>query len=214
MTSYSQLGQDLEVVKFYNGSNGSKTQGFFIEIGANDGIKYSDTYLLETKYNWSGICIEAIPEKLDILRRNRPMSVCYNETIFSQSDIVVKFDIANSYDLLSGISDYIVTHKETVDSDKTTIDVRTLTLNDLLKDFPDLPTTIDYMSLDTEGSELEILKSIDFGKYTFGLIDVEHNYVEPNRSEIRKLLLANGYEYIRENQWDDCYKHNSVSVTR
>jgi hypothetical protein len=57
---------------------------------------------------------------------------------------------------------------------------------------------------------LEILKSVYLQKYTFGLIDVEHNYVEPRRSQIRDLLISNGYEYIRENRWDDCYKHKSV----
>ncbi len=61
------------------------------------------------------------------------------------------------------------------------------------------------MSMDTEGSELEILNSFDFQKYTFGLIDVEHNYTEPKRSEIKKLLEANGYLYKGENNWDDMY---------
>jgi len=70
--------------------------------------------------------------------------------------------------------------------------------------------TLHYLSLDTEGSELEILKSVDFQKYIFGLIDVEHNYVEPRRSQIKNLLTSNGYIYIRENRWDDCYKHQSM----
>ena len=51
------------------------------------------------------------------------------------------------------------------------------------------------MSLDTEGSEFEILKNFDFEKYTFGLIDVEHNYCEPRRTEIKNLLLSKGYIY-------------------
>jgi len=55
--SYSQLGQDLEVLKFYN----NKENGFFIEIGASDGLNLSNTYLLETQYKWKGICCEPIP---------------------------------------------------------------------------------------------------------------------------------------------------------
>jgi predicted transcriptional regulator len=66
------------------------------------------------------------------------------------------------------------------------------------------------MSLDTEGSELEILRNFDFEKYTFGLIDIEHNYIEPRRTEIKNLLLSKGYIYKGENQWDDMYKHSSV----
>ncbi len=70
---------------------------------------------------------------------------------------------------------------------------------------------IDYLSLDTEGSELEILKSVDLTKYTFGIIDVEHNYIEPRRTQIRELLESHGYEYIRANKFDDCYKHKSLN---
>jgi predicted transcriptional regulator len=66
------------------------------------------------------------------------------------------------------------------------------------------------MSLDTEGSEFEILANFDFEKYRFGLIDVEHNYVEPRRTQIKNLLLSKGYIYKGENKWDDMFKHNSV----
>ena len=71
---------------------------------------------------------------------------------------------------------------------------------------------IEYLSLDTEGSEYEILKGFDFSKYTFGYIDVEHNFEEPTRTHIRNLLEENGYIYICENNWDDCYKHSSVEI--
>jgi len=88
----------------------------------------------------------------------------------------------------------------------------TITLNDLLEK-TNSPLFIEYLSLDMEGSELEILKSVDLKKYTFGLIDVEHNYVEPRRSQIRELLTSNGYHYVRENKWDDSYRHNSVDAS-
>ena len=205
MLSYSQLYQDLQVLKFYN----YKKNGFFIEIGASDGIKYSNTYLLETKYNWTGICVEPLPSKFELLCNNRPNSLCYNNAIYNENDQQITFDISNLDDMLSGISANINKHKSVVDSDKTQITVNTITFNDLLEK-SNAPFFIDYLSLDTEGSELEILKSVDLQKYTFGLIDVEHNYVEPIRSEIRSLLTSNGYEYIKENRFDDCYKHKSV----
>jgi hypothetical protein len=104
----------------------------------------------------------------------------------------------------------IDSHKSEVDVNKTQIIVKTITFNDLLETY-NTPLFIDYLSLDTEGSELEILKSVDLKKYTFGLIDVEHNFIEPRRSQIRELLTSNGYIYIRENKFDDSYKHISVS---
>jgi FkbM family methyltransferase len=201
--SYSQIGQDLEVVKFYKG----KQNGFFIEIGASDGVKFSNTFLLEKKYNWKGICVEPIPKNYQLLCKNRPNSICIDKAVYS-SNMNVIFDIAD-YDLLSGISNNIDCHKKTVDKKKTQISVDTILLNDLL-DSCNAPEFIDYLSLDTEGSELEILKAVNFNKYTFGLIDVEHNFIEPRRTEIRKLLTNNGYIYLRENKFDDCYKHKSL----
>jgi FkbM family methyltransferase len=204
--SRSQLGQDVEVIKFYNNKEG----GFFIEIGASDGIELSNTYLLETKYNWKGICCEPIPSRFEKLVVNRPNSICINDAVYNQSGLQVTFDIAGgNVDMLSGIAEHIDCHKSTVDSNKSTIQVNTISLLDVLEK-ANAPSFIDYMSLDTEGSELEILKAFNFEKYTFGLIDVEHNYVEPRRSEIKTLLLSKGYTYKGENKWDDMYKHNSV----
>jgi FkbM family methyltransferase len=204
--SYSQLGQDLNVTKFYN----NKQEGFFIEIGAHDGITLSNTYLLETQYNWKGICCEPNPTLFKALVTNRPNSICYNDAVYNESGLTITFDIANNCNLLSGITEYIGnTHKSIVESNKTSIQVQTISLLDVLNN-ANAPSFIDYMSLDTEGTELEILKNFNFEKYKFGLIDVEHNYYEPQRSEIRNLLLSNGYVYIGENYWDDMYKHTSV----
>jgi len=203
--SRSQLGQDLEVLKSYN----NKTDGFFIEIGASDGIQLSNTYLLETKYNWRGICCEPIPARFDKLVVNRPKSKCIKSAVYGKSGLTLIFDIANNCDLLSGISEHIDAHKINVDSNKTTINVQTISLLDVL-DNANAPSFIEYMSLDTEGSEFEILKNFDFKRYTFGLIDVEHNYIEPRRSQIKELLLANGYVYKGPNQFDDMYKHHSL----
>jgi len=203
--SYSQIGQDLEVIKSYN----NKENGFFIEIGASDGINLSNTYLLETQYKWNGICCEPIPNNFEKLVKNRPNSICYDKAVYNNSGLTLNFDIANNCDLLSGISDHIDAHKSYVDNNKDIIQVQSISLLDVLHN-ANAPSFIEYMSLDTEGSEFEILKNFDFEKYTFGLIDVEHNYIEPRRTEIKNLLLSKGYIYKGENKWDDMYKHNSI----
>ena len=195
----------MEVLKFYNNKEG----GFFVDIGANDGIEFSNTFLLERKYEWKGICAEPNPEVFKLLVKNRPNSLCCDAAIYSLSYKNLLFDVANNYDLMSGLSDHLDVHKEYVNRDKKQIIVKTLTLTDLL-DKAKAPSFIDYLSLDTEGSEFEILRATDFSRYTFGLIDVEHNFVEPRRTEIRNLLLSHGYVYLRENQFDDSYKHSSV----
>jgi FkbM family methyltransferase len=205
--SYSQLGQDLEVVKFYN----KKQNGFFIEIGASDGIKLSNTYLLETKYNWKGICCEPIPSNFEQLEKNRKNSICFKKAVYNQSGLTFDFDIPNKDNLFSGIATHLSQPvKNLIYLKKTTIQVQTISLLDVL-DKANAPSFIEYMSLDTEGSEFEILKNFDFKKYTFGLIDVEHNFIEPQRTAVKELLLSKGYVYKGENRWDDMFRHSSVS---
>ena len=187
--SYSQLGQDKKVLEFYE----HKTNGYFVEVGASNGIDLSNTYLLESKYGWKGICCEPIPFKFEELVRNRPTSVCVKEAVYFESGLTVPFDIANGSTMLSGITQHIDVHRSTVDENKTTIFATTITLLDVL-DQAKAPAFIEYLSLDTEGSEY----------------DVEHNFLEPSRTHIRELLVTNGYEYIGENNWDDRYKHRSV----
>ena len=203
--SHSQLGQDIKVINFYN----NKENGYFIEIGASDGIQLSNTYLLERQYKWRGICCEPIPSCFEELVINRPNSICYNEAVYSNTGLTVEFDISNENDMLSGISHHIDYHKPVVDKNKITIQIPTISLLDVL-DNANAPSFIEYMSLDTEGSEYEILENFDFEKYTFGLIDVEHNYVEPRRTEIKNLLLSKGYIYKGENKFDDMYQHESL----
>jgi FkbM family methyltransferase len=127
--------------------------------------------------------------------------------VYNTSDTEIEFDMTTDT-LLAGISDKIPKdsfHYNYVKNNKKTIKVQTITFTDLL-DRNNAPNIIDYLSLDTEGSEYDILLSLDFNKYKIKLIDVEHNYIEPTRSNIKNLLLNNGYEYIAENQWDDSYK--------
>jgi FkbM family methyltransferase len=198
--SYSQLGQDLDVLKFYN----ERRDGYFVEIGAYNGIEISNTYLLESQYNWKGICSEPIPKQYELLTKNRPNSHCDNNALYSESGLTLTFDVAND-NFFSGISNHIDVEKYyIVNNNKTQINVTTITLTELLEKY-NAPTFIEYLSIDTEGSELEILKGCDFNKYKFGFITIEHNYIEPRRTKIRDFLISNGYRYFKENQWDDDY---------
>jgi len=203
MRSWSQLGQDLDVLKLYS----NKRTGTFIEIGASDGKTLSNTYLLE-QLGWKGICVEPIPKQFELLQKNR-RSINVNKAVYNVSGEKIKFTVAIS-SLLSGITSEIDRH-HSAKNNSSQILVETITLNDLI-DQNNLPNFIEYLSLDTEGSEYEILKIVDFSKYTFGTIHVEHNYVMPRREQIRSLLTLNGYIFLREQKWDDYYVHNSMNV--
>ena len=195
--TYAQLNQDRSVLKHYQFMKG----GYFAEIGASDGIYFSNTYLLEKNYGWKGICVEPIPQKFEQLVKNRPNSVCFNDAVFSESGREFEFAIAG-FDLLSGIVDFIDCHTEAKACQK--IKVKTITMDQVLKQ-AGAPTFIEYLSVDTEGTELEVLKSIDYETYHFGIIHLEHNFVEPRRTEMKTFLESKGYYRSRENQWDDEY---------
>ncbi len=81
----------------------------------------------------------------------------------------------------------------------------TISLNDLLEKF-DAPKNIDYLSIDTEGSEYAILESFDFERRRFSVITCEHNFT-PEREKIYELLTRKGYErkYESLSQFDDWY---------
>lgn len=192
--SYSQLGQDVHLINdIYKG----KKNGYFIEIGAYDGKYLSNTYLLETTYEWKGICIEPLPDKYELLKKNRSVN-CINVAAYNEDGKQLKFLVGDVY---SGISTHIDRHYARV-SGSPAITVETKTLTTILNE-NNAPTFIEYLSIDTEGSELKVLEGIDFDKYKFGYISLEHNYVEPRRQEIKNFLKNKGYNYHRENQWDD-----------
>jgi FkbM family methyltransferase len=192
--TYSQIGQDINVINYFK----HKENGYFIDIGATNGIDINNTYLLEKKYGWNGICIEPQSSYWSDLKKNRK---CYVDNSMLYSDEGIECDFSEA-GVLGGITKHIDKHIQSKKSNQ--VKMISNTLNNILNKY-NAPTSIDYMSLDTEGSELEILKGLDFDKYKIKYINVEHNYIEPRRSEIRKLLESKGYIYHKENQWDDDY---------
>ena len=201
MKSYSQLNQDLNVISFFN----NKNDMYFIDIGANDGKTLSNTFLLEKQYNWKKIYDKVLDGAFEKLSKCRNV-ICDNNAVFRKSGLSLEFSESN---LLSGITNFIDRHEHAKKGNQ--IIVKTITLQSLLDNYK-APKIIQYFSLDTEGTELEILKSVDFSTYTFLYINLEHNNVEPRRSEIRTLLLNNGYLYKGENKWDDDYIHESTVI--
>jgi len=196
----SQLGQDVLALSV----KGSSQPGFFVEFGATNGFDLSNTHMLETKFGWDGILSEPARQWQKSLKANRKCSID-SRCVYSVSGESVSFTEAK-FGELSTISGY--GHGDSVSSARevaAAYEVETVSLIDLLKMYG-APSHIDFLSIDTEGSEFEILRSFDFDSYKFGLICVEHNYT-PNRVKIFELLSASGYERIFEHlsDFDDWY---------
>jgi FkbM family methyltransferase len=165
-------GQDLIAYIHFNG----KTRGFFVDIGAFDGIEISNTYALE-QLGWHGICVEPIPEIYSLLKMNRKCHK-YNVAISSATSSHAKFTKVPQMLGLSGLEqempERITRGLEKQDLEVEQIMVNTMTFNDIMQNHPDV-THIDFLSIDIEGGELDVLSTIDFGRYHFGLITIENN---------------------------------------
>lgn len=196
-SSKSQLIQDLIVLDHFN----FKKNGIFIELGASDGIELSNSYALEKLYNWNGVLIEPVKSSFQKLIKNRN-SICLNKVVYTKKSRIV-FQEDNIPEL-STIKRYSKSDLNKRNK-KIEYEIETLSLNDIFEEY--LNTNyIDFLSLDTEGSEFNILSELDHDNFRFGFICVEHNYTK-NREKIHELLIKNGYKRIHErfSKWDDFY---------
>jgi FkbM family methyltransferase len=205
--SRSQLGQDL----FALANSQMKRAGYFVEFGATDGIKLSNTYLLETSYDWQGILAEPAKVWHSSLQKNRKAKIS-KDVVWSTTGIELLFSQTgiNSLSTLTSHKDSDM-HQE-ARKDSIEYRVKSISLLDLLETF-EAPRFIDFLSIDTEGSEVEILRAFDFTRYTFGSICVEHNYT-PQREEIFQLLSSVGYRRVLQplSYWDDWYVRSDSSA--
>jgi FkbM family methyltransferase len=201
----SQLGQDLFVLEVLGGMRG----GFYLDSGAADGVIASNTLLLESSYGWNGICIEPDKAYFAALVRNRRCH-CLNCCLFNYSGTV---DFLEAGTLGGVLGEYHPAHLEFVrnrlrlpkdpEGRPSTVKKAARTLRSVLQECG-APRIIDYWSLDTEGSELTILKSFPFDAYSFRVLTIEHNGFSV-RDEIRAFLEARGYWRVRDMGIDDCY---------
>lgn len=169
--------------------SGGKTEGFFVEFGACDGIFLNNTYLLERDFGWRGILAEPDTFWHDRLQKTRTTridkrcvsSVTGSQLTFYQSNQPGHSSPDKSHPYLGSVLDTCI--------------VETVSLLDLLKDH-DAPRFIDFLSVDTEGHEMEVFNNFDFYQYRFGFICVEqHEQLAPEHS-VQPLLEAAGYKVI------------------
>lgn len=204
---FSQYRQDEFVDKVvFN----KMTGGFFVDIGAHDGVSLSNSFFFETYRSFKGLCIEPNPEVFAQLKANRKcrtLNVCVTEC-----EQLVKFLVVDGYaQMLSGIVDkYHPEHIKRIDNyiaehggTKTEIEVKGIPLQniDLLDNIP-----IDYMTIDTEGNELNIVSSIDFNKINVTCLSIENNY---NEEKIEKLMKGSGFLKVYRLGDDDIYLKKS-----
>ncbi len=196
----SHIGQDAWVVECLN----FKREGFFLDFGAFDGITISNTYALEKDLGWRGICVEPNPRYYAQACECRS-SITVNVALWPKSCETLRFVDAHGLSAIESFKDSDINAGRRAKAIKAVIEVDTLNPNELLARF-NAPTLIDFLSLDVEGAEYDVLSALDLEKYSVALMAVEHNHDAPRQKQIRDYLARFGYEVV-QNRNDDFFFH-------
>ena len=191
--SRSQLFQDLFVLFIHE----MKTHGTFLEFGATNGIELSNSLMLEREFSWTGVLVEPSPQWHPDLSTNRPDAVVLDSCIFTETGKQLDFFVSDA-GVLSTLDEFRESDASTMPGNAKVRNqsgyhckVTSISLNDvMLKHFGGNP--IDFMSVDTEGSEFLILQEFDFNRYAPKVVTVEHNFSE-NQKRLDDLFKDNGY---------------------
>ncbi|MBS4729543.1 FkbM family methyltransferase [Mycobacterium sp. SM1] len=227
----SQMGQDMFLNRWYFKNRGP---GFFVDVGAFDGILGSNTYYFEKKLHWRGIAFEPNPSAFDVLRTTRscqliracayerdgqiPFLALSEKRVRKRSEspplvsqLSMVFDSTHGGAMLSGIPEHM-NQLQWVQSIRKPLRLnQTLTtapcrrIDSVLKDFG--VDVVDYLSVDVEGAELEVLRGIDFGRVQVNIVGVEHNDRFP---QVYDLLTKSGFEYQGLLFFDEIFVHKNL----
>ncbi len=189
----SQLYQDV----FASFIIGKKFEKTYLEFGATDGLNLSNSYLLENSFNWKGVLAEPSLQWHDALKKNRKNSKIITKCIWKESKKKLNFFMSDQGEL-STLEEFIESDKISIPANTKlrkesgkTISVETISLNDVIKEYFD-DVCPSYISIDTEGSEFDILKSFDLENFRPKLFTIEHNHTEAE-AKIDEHLISKGY---------------------
>lgn len=192
---YSQHSQDelLDTHVF----KGLK-KGVFVDVGAWDGVCFSNTLFFEKEREWNGIHIEPLPDRYAELVQNRPKSINLNLAISDSEGQGEFLAISGNTGMLSGLkSNYDERHLQRINqeisesnAEAKTIQVPVRRLDSIFREFN--LRRVHYLSIDAEGSEMNILRSIDFTSTFIDVIGFENNYRDQG-SDMLEFLKQRGY---------------------
>lgn len=201
---------DQKMEKFLNFKN-----GFFIEVGGNDGYRQSNTYYLEKFLGWQGILVEGIPDLYEKCRCLRKKSTVYNYALISNKskDDFVEMHYANLMPVVEGSLKSEEAQKKHIEKgilkqklrESYTVKVPTRTLSSILDEYPNLPQ-VDFMSLDVEGYELSVLEGLNIEKYRPTYILVESKFFDDINS-----FLTPFYELVEQVTHHDYLYYSNVN---
>ena len=197
---HSQLHQDQRVVE----ATGCMRDGYYVDIGSNDGEVLSNTFALDQQFGWRGLCADPFPHNM----ANRTCAVEAG-VMWNVAGEQVQFE-ATAGD--GGVFGSVVGVDSGREGNIATHAVRnvtfvTRTAREVFAEHS-VPSVVDYLSLDVEGAEMHVLRGIDHAAHCFRNVALESNLREPMRSEMREFLEAHAYTYAGSERFDDYYQND------
>ena len=196
---FSQFGQDryLNEHVFQN-----KRDGVFVDVGAYDGLTGSNTLFFEKFLGWKGVCIE--PDAAQFAKLSMVRSCDCVQACIADKDATARFlSVTDGLTMMGGLVDHYEPGDLKMVSERSgarIVNLATRRLDAVLKERN--VTAIDYLSIDTEGSELAILRSFDFAQHKVRALSVENNR---NTPQIPEYMQSLGYNRIVRLGVDDIY---------
>ena len=188
--SRGQCFQDIAALYF----SGKKQSGFCVEVGTGNGEVLSNTFMLEKNFHWKGILFESDRRFHDSISSLRT-AILDRRPVYSTDDEVMEFLEVSGSGELSTLNKFRRADGRFRTGSRH--EVKTTTLNSALR-LHDAPRKIDYISIDTEGSELEVLQGLDLNHYNVGFLTIEHNFEMEKKHAITEYLAPFGFKPVLE----------------
>jgi len=189
-----QLLQDALVVGLFGRG------GYFIEVGAGHPRRFSNTYVLDRYLEWSGVRIEPNPEFAALHRADLSGGVTFFEVVASgDTDGWCDLILAEELSVVShqAPKDGYARERQQSEARNGSIRVRTRPISDLLFEASS-PSRVEYLSIDTEGSELELLMAFPFDVIEVQFLTVEHNHNKSAQRQQCEFLFDKGFQQVFE----------------
>jgi len=203
---HSEQGQDRWLVE---NVFGDKRGGVFVEAGAIDGLLFSNTLHFEREKGWTGVLIEGLPAMLGRLSMNRPRSQAVGCALASSFGVAPFECVFGSQPIgwsgLVGTIGAVRDHEKYRRGGREFIPVQTRTLAAVLTECD--ARHVDYLSLDVEGSEFDVLSVFPFAEFDIDVIGVEDN--SGANEALRTLLASNGYRHLARVGVDEFWRRGA-----
>lgn len=208
--SYSQEGEDMILRRIFE----KQKTGFYVDIGAHHPKRFSNTYHFYKK-GWRGINIDAKPGCMEIFRRIRPRDINLEFAISNKRRTLIYYCFNEP--ALNGFSKTLSIERNKKEEYKIIdeIKIETLTLAEVLDTYLPSDTTIDFLSIDVEGLDFQVLTSNDWSKYKPNVVlveDLNFSFDSPDNSKIYKFLIDKGYHIVAKTINTVFYINNSFNI--